>query len=69
MARWVLGCPRCNEDFTHSHIDLESQRSFNDPFAWLVEKPEFPDNGIKLACPNCKTVSVYKRTQLIYRAP
>ena len=68
MARWVLGCPDCNQDFTHSQVDTESQNSFRDPFAWLVDKPEIPDSGVQLECPNCKKISIYKRTQLIYRS-
>ena len=68
MARWVLGCPECKEDFTHSQIDVASQTFTSDPFAWLGDKPKFPDAGVRLECPNCKKTSVYKRTQLIYRA-
>jgi hypothetical protein len=68
MARWVLGCPECKEDFTHSQIDTESQPSVGDPFSWLDDKPKFPDVGVSLECPNCKKTSVYQRTQLMYRA-
>jgi hypothetical protein len=39
-----------------------------DPFAWIGDKPELPDTGISLECPNCKKVAVYKRYQLTYRA-
>jgi hypothetical protein len=68
MARWVLGCPDCKEDFTHSRIETESMPSLRDPFAWLGDKPEFPPAGLSLECPNCKKTSVYSRSQLIYRA-
>jgi hypothetical protein len=68
MARWVLGCPECKVDFTHSQIDPVTRASLQDPFAWLGDKPEFPTAGLVLECPNCRTTSVYKRTQLTYRA-
>jgi hypothetical protein len=68
MPRWVLGCPNCKQDFTHSKIDSESEPSFHDPFAWLGEKPKFPAAGVNLECPSCKTTSVYKRNELVYRA-
>jgi hypothetical protein len=67
MARWVLGCPECNEDFTHSQINAESQPTLRDPFAWLGDKPEFPAAGLQMECPNCKKISIYSRTQLMYR--
>jgi hypothetical protein len=68
MARWVLGCPDCKEDFTHSQVEIRSQTSVQDPFSWLGDKPEFPTSGLMLECPNCKKTSVYRRTQLTYRA-
>ena len=67
MARWVLGCPECKRDFTHCQIDTESQPSFSDPFAWLGDKPKFPNVGLQIECPNCKKRSVYKRNQLTYK--
>jgi hypothetical protein len=67
MARWVLDCPDCNEDFTQSEIP-ESDSLVPDPFTGSVAKPEFPTDGLSLRCPNCKTTSVYQRYQLIYRA-
>ena len=68
MARWVLGCPGCKVDFTHSYIDTSTPVPLLDPFAWLDYKPEFPSAGLTLECPNCKKSSVYSRTQLVYRA-
>lgn len=67
MARWVLGCPACKNDFTYSQIDSDSESSFQDPFAWLGEKPKFPPAGLKVECPCCKETSVYKRNELVYR--
>lgn len=67
MARWVLGCPKCKQDFTHSEIKLDSQPSFQDPFAWLGEKPKFPSAGVTLECPSCRTSSIYTRSELVYR--
>jgi|HubBroStandDraft_4_1064222.scaffolds.fasta_scaffold01836_12 hypothetical protein len=65
MARWVLACPDCDKDFTHSEI---SEGSFDpDPFTGSVVKPKFPDDGQSIVCPNCKSTSVYQRYQLTYR--
>jgi hypothetical protein len=68
MARWVLGCPLCKKDFTHSQIPEGSRAWLGDPFAWLGDKPVFPNEGLPLVCPNCQKPSVYKRTELVYRA-
>lgn len=67
MARWVLFCPVCNKDFTHSEIP-ESGSHFTDPFLGDFIKPEFPEGGLRVVCPNCRSTSVYQRYQLIYRA-
>ena len=68
MPRWVLGCPGCSQEFTHSEIEMEHGKAVLDPFAWLLDKPVLPDAGVKLECPHCQKVSVYKRYQLTYRA-
>lgn len=68
VPRWVLGCPHCNQEFTHSEIDTEYRTPLLDPFAWIGDKPELPVAGVGLECPNCKKVSIYKRYQLTYRA-
>ena len=68
MPHWILNCPKCKQDFIHSEVAAESRRPLHEPFDWGIdEKPNFPDAGIKLKCPNCKRTSVYKRHQLIYR--
>jgi hypothetical protein len=67
MARWVLDCPDCNKDFTHSEIS-ENKSLILDPFIGSIVKPEFPDGGQSVVCPNCKVTSLYQRYQLIYRA-
>jgi len=68
VSRWVLGCPKCGKEFMHSEIDSEHRSPLLDPFAWIGDKPEMPEAGVKLKCPNCSKVSVYKRYQLTYRA-
>jgi hypothetical protein len=68
MPRWILGCPNCNQEFTHSEIDTQSRTPLLDPFSWIADKPKLPEAGTRLECPNCKKVSIYKRHQLIYRA-
>jgi hypothetical protein len=67
MARWVLDCPDCNKEFTHSEIP-ENNRLIPDPFTGTVTKSEFPAGGFTVTCPNCKKISVYQRYELTYRA-
>lgn len=67
MARWVLYCVQCGAEFTHSHVK-ETTSSLVDPFTPKVTKPEFPEGGLSLACPTCRSTSAYQRHQLIYRA-
>jgi hypothetical protein len=66
MAHWVLSCPDCNKDFTHSEIP-ENSASVTDPFTGSAVKPEFPVGGFSVLCPNCKKISVYQRYELTYR--
>jgi hypothetical protein len=68
VPRWVLGCPECKQEFTHTVIDPEYRTPLIDPFAWIGDKPDLPNDGVRLECPNCKKISVYKRYQLTYRA-
>lgn len=62
--RWVLGCTECHKEFTQSVVP----RSFHD-YLVLVwpPKPEFPQGGMRMQCPNCRNVSVYERYQLVLR--
>jgi endogenous inhibitor of DNA gyrase (YacG/DUF329 family) len=62
MPRWILNCPECQEEFTHSEV-----RESLHGISWWDEKPELPESGIQLECPNCKKTSAYQRYQLIYR--
>jgi hypothetical protein len=32
-----------------------------------VAKPDFPEGGAELECPNCGNKDTYQRTELIYR--
>jgi hypothetical protein len=66
VPRWVLGCPECDREFTHSEIDASRTPSSLDPFAWIGDKPAIPDAGVRLECPHCKKTSLYKRYQLVY---
>jgi uncharacterized protein (DUF983 family) len=64
MARWILECHSCGTEFTHSEIDA----SIRDPFTNIELKPEFPDRGKRVVCPNCRNSSIYQRFELLYRA-
>jgi len=68
VPRWVLGCPECEQEFTHSEINADYRQPEIDPFSWIGDKPEMANAGVILECPNCKKKSVYKRYQLTYRA-
>ena len=67
MARWSLECTDCRQPFTYKEIlGSEEQRPL-DPFLfWSGPKPEFPNDGAALACPNCGKSSTYQRHQLIF---
>ena len=67
MPRWVLTCPECDEDFSHSEITIPQRIREFDPFTGVVTKPEFPVGGLKATCPACKKSSVYQRHELVYR--
>jgi len=66
MPQWVFNCPQCNTELTHSQIYVGDHNP-RDPFT-VFSKPELPDGGLKLACPNCHKTSIYLRHQLTYRA-
>jgi hypothetical protein len=67
MPWWVLECPQCKQEFTHSEVS-KSHASIPDPFIRDDVKPEFPVSGLTLSCPNCNQPSNYLRHQLFYRA-
>jgi C4-type Zn-finger protein len=63
MARWVLSCPFCNEEFTYSEIPGKS--TLADFF--LPPKPDVPIEGVKLDCPSCQKTTTFFRHQMVYR--
>jgi hypothetical protein len=67
MARWVLNCPRCKQEFVHSDIPANVS-TVRDLFVGFATKPEFPKGGVTMLCPNCKEMALYQRYQLVYRA-
>lgn len=69
MPNWVLTCLECQQDFIHSKVETRKV-NYGRPYAWIAGdfKPEFPDGGASVECPNCKTAALYQRHQLIYRA-
>ncbi len=62
MPRWVLTCPSCNQEFTHSQIE---KREFQD--FYFDKKPAFPNTGLAIDCPHCRARSVFQKSQLTYR--
>jgi hypothetical protein len=62
MARWTLRCDNCNFEFTHSMIEDSGVANFFQP-----TKPEFPEGGAELECPNCGSKDTYQRHELAYQ--
>ena len=67
MARWILECAGCASELTNSDIN-DDRYSPRDPFTLTAAKPEFPQGGLSVACPNCSQTFVYQRYQLLYRS-
>ena len=65
MTCWVLYCPGCGAELTHSQI-YNSDFSGYDPYTSL-SKPKFPDGGLSVFCPQCKGTSLFQRYQLVYQ--
>lgn len=63
MARWVLSCPNCNQEFTYSEIPRKSTLADY----YLPVKPDLPTDGVKLDCPSCQKPTTFFRHQLVYR--
>ncbi len=67
MPRWMLKCPKCNHNFTHTKIERAIiEEASRDPFG-IVPKPPFVQDGEKHTCPGCKDESVFQRHHLFYR--
>jgi hypothetical protein len=60
--RWIIGCRTCIATFTHSEIG--EARTISDYL--FPTKPEFPQAGLELECPSCKTKAIYTRQDLRY---
>jgi hypothetical protein len=61
MARWVVDCPACNAEFTHTEINEGGTRhtSRSPP------KPNLDGGSVK-ECPHCHAATVFRPAQLIY---
>jgi hypothetical protein len=67
MPRWMLRCPECSRNFTHTQIELAViEEARRDPFG-ILPRPTFAPGGENHVCPGCKTESVFQRQQLFYR--
>ena len=62
MPQNVLNCQHCHKPVTHHEINLASLASY-DPL-W-DPKPDFPEGGLRMMCPNCKKSSTYQRHELM----
>jgi len=67
MARWLVTCPHCGSDFTHTTIFVSDavrrMENVHDVFASLP-KPELPEGGSPVECPHCKELSNFRAQDL-----
>jgi hypothetical protein len=61
MARWIVSCPACNAEFTHTEINGGGARAF-----LSARKPNLDGGSVK-ECPHCHAATVFRPAQLIYR--
>ena len=67
MPRWVITCLKCNREFTHTLVrDLTQGKETRDVFA-SPPKPAIPEDGSRMNCPHCGSVSSYRISDLRYR--
>jgi hypothetical protein len=59
-ARWVLSCRRCGADLVRCPAEQVLALE-------IAIKPDFPNGGLKVQCPNCGKSFFYERHQLVYR--
>jgi hypothetical protein len=64
--RWVVSCPECSEEFTHTEIRTMANGSMRDVFA-SPPKPQIPESGTPLRCRQCGKTSTYRAFDLRYR--
>jgi DNA-directed RNA polymerase subunit RPC12/RpoP len=60
MAAWGLNCASCNQNLTKFLIKDTLESYF------FPEKPDFPEDGKELECPNCGYKATYQRSNLVY---
>jgi endogenous inhibitor of DNA gyrase (YacG/DUF329 family) len=68
MPRWVVNCPECHQEFTHTEIEPHRLESISADLLPWPSKPKIPEGGAPLDCPNCKKTSIYTSFHLRYRA-
>lgn len=66
MPRWIVRCPECEKEFTHTPID-KALGITRDVFA-SPPKPEIPQSGTESTCPDCNKASTLRAFDLRYRA-
>jgi len=66
MPRWIVRCPECEKEFTHTPIG-KTLGGMRDPFA-SPPKPEIPEDGSEMTCPACNKASTFRGFDLRYRA-
>jgi hypothetical protein len=62
MASWGLHCVKCERSFAHAPIPDASIADY-----FLPIKPDFPDGGSEVKCPNCGHIALYQRSDLTYQ--
>jgi hypothetical protein len=61
MAHWMLTCPKCLASFRHSEVAEATAEDY-----FLPLRPQFPEDGSDIECPDCGHFATYQATDLTY---
>jgi predicted RNA-binding Zn-ribbon protein involved in translation (DUF1610 family) len=62
MATWILTCKNCGAEITCSQIG-------DTLLDYLIPaRPNIPPEGVEYECPTCRTTSIYRRYERVFRS-
>jgi hypothetical protein len=62
--QWFLNCHQCRKYFKHSDIEPRPTNHLSDYDPLWPYRPDVPEEGFQMACPNCGETATYHRYQL-----
>src|SRR5207245_2309887 len=65
-ARWIVTCPKCKKEFTHTDIRAMATGVGTRNLFVSLQKPTMPEGGTELKCQHCGKPSTYRRFDLLY---